>query len=111
MSFNHSVFILIPVFVLLHFGTARGLGDDDLVNSQNGDGSFRSQSNGPLFRFPVIVDLQFGNWFDFPRFNVQSFGLLLIGCDHFGHKLVGVESRILGEDAREDFEGFGIPTV
>lgn len=35
---NRSV-VFVPVLVLLHFGATRGLGNDDLVYSQNCDGS------------------------------------------------------------------------
>jgi hypothetical protein len=102
--------VFIPVLVLLHLGTSGGLGHDDLVDSEDGDGGFGSQTHSPLLGVAMVVDAQRRDFFDFAGQNVDALGgvSIVIGGDHLGDELVGVGAAVFGEDAGEDLEGLGV---
>ena len=51
--------VLVPARVLgWNFGPSGRLGNDDLINPQDSDGSLRGQSDCPFFGLAVIVNVE-----------------------------------------------------
>lgn len=50
--------IFVPVRVSLGLGSTGGLRNDDLINSEDGDGGVSGELDGPVLGHEVIIDIK-----------------------------------------------------
>ena len=103
--------IFVPAFVLLHFRSSCRLGNDNLIDFEDGNGGLRGKSDGPLFSVSVVIDAKLRNFLKLSCQDVESLGgLSRVSCDHFGHKFVSIDTTVFSQDTGEDLKGFAVTT-
>ena len=97
--------IVVPALVVLGFRAAGRLGDDDLVDPEDGQCGVCGQFDRVELAGQVVVDRQLLARLDPPLEDVDTVaGRLLVQGDDLREALVGVESRVLQQNPREDLE-------
>mmetsp|Transcript_31354 Transcript_31354/g.105599 ORF Transcript_31354/g.105599 Transcript_31354/m.105599 type:complete len:397 (-) Transcript_31354:681-1871(-) len=93
-------------------GPACGLGHDDLVHAQDGDGGVDGEAQRRLLDVEDVVDRRrrrVGGLVDGLRVDVHARGHVARGVRgaQLGEHQRRVEARVLGQRARDDLKGFG----
>ena len=95
---------------LRDFGTVGGLGHDDLVDLEDGGGGIGGEFEGRMLADEGIKDVECDGITDLTGLDVDAKRCLAlcVGGVEGGDDVGGIEARVFGEDAGNDFEGLCI---
>ena len=108
---NKRSIVFVPVVVLLGLGTSCGFADDDLVDSEDGDGCIGGEFDGPLFGFEMIEDVERQTILDSAVDYVDAVEGLPAETPHLGQGVFDFHAVVFGEYPGNLLEGLTVADV
>ena len=111
LPISATSFVVVPVLVLLELGASCRLGDDDLVDLQDGDRRLRGQFDCCFFGFQMVIHFELLDFLNCARQYLNPTGFGFVGHNEFGNHIIRVQTCIFSENSRNNFKRLGESTV